>query len=111
MNIDPVEAFRSLLRSAIAKRLAELRTAIERAVLLGQPLDVLRAQYLAVEAIEAGIAWPAEGASVGEAAAALAAQWPADLIVTPLPMWFADPAAAAALDPPGEPCVVSFGEG
>lgn len=108
MNLSPNEAFRGLLRNAAARRLADLRAQIERAVLLGESLESLRAFYLAAESVEAGIVWPAADASEAEAVAALTAQWPADF--GPLPVWFANPAAAALADPLGAPCVVACSE-
>lgn len=108
MNLNASDAFLFILRGAVARRLESLRASIERAVLLGEPLETLRAEYLAAEAVEASIEWPPEEASQAEAIAALSGQWPADF--PPLPVWFTDPAAAAAADPLGPPCVVACSE-
>lgn len=98
MNASPIMIFKHLLRGAVVRRLQELKPALERAVLLGEPADDLREEYRNLLAVERTISWPQDGCSDAEAIAALAPQWPAGFPA--LPLWFTDPAAAAAADPP-----------
>jgi hypothetical protein len=110
MNLHPNDAFRAIIASVLAPRIAASRKAIADVVLIGEEggLSEKRAEYMRLRDFEASVEWQAPSAPTLEAAAALVAQWPVDF--PPLPLWFRDPAEATRLDPPGPPCVVMCGE-
>lgn len=108
MNIPPTEAFANLIRMERDARLAPIKSQLERAMLLGDPVEGLRGAYQALLDLPGTIAWPSPDASLADAIASLVRQWPADF--PPLPLWFTDPASAAVLNPPGPACVVACSE-
>jgi hypothetical protein len=96
-----LDTFLSLLRPIRDAKLAELDGPIRDALIDGSDMTSLRAQRRTLLDLPASI--------VDGDRAALVAQWPVDFPA--LPLWFTDPAAAAAADPPGPPCVVDCGGG
>lgn len=92
------DEFIARLDAACADRLIGVDRAILDALKDGEADDLpaLRADRRRLRDMPASIQ--------GETLEELLPQWPADFPA--LPEWIVDPAAAAAKDPPGEPCVV-----
>ena len=109
MNVHPNAAFRQIVAMTLPSMIAEAEAALSRAVMLGQPVDDLRARHARLEAVSGALTYPADDSSEAAAIAALTPQWPADLLGA-LPEWFTDPAAAALADPPGADLVVACSE-
>lgn len=94
------DEFKVLLRASRSPLLAELDRTFDRAFKDDDQVTLAAARHARRRLLDL----PA--AIVDGDRAALLAQWPEDF--PPLPLWFADPAEAARIDPPGPACVVDL---